>query len=111
MHPGEQREASAERIVPEEEIEHGVLVVATGPPVRIRHGELVQVGEQRGNPLPDTPLHNPAARAAAGRRCHVLPGLMPRLLGLAVLPPTPLPPEAETERGSWEIQPRLTLLH
>ena len=88
---GEQREAAAERVVPEEELEHGGLLVPAGPPVRVGHGELVQVGEQRGGPLPDRPLHNPAC--AAGRRCHVIqvlvPGsLMPRSLGLAVLQTT-----------------------
>lgn len=41
----EQREAAAERIVPEEELEHGGLLVPAGPPVRVRHGELVQVGQ------------------------------------------------------------------
>lgn len=39
----EQREAAAERIVPEEELEHGGLLVPAGPPVCVRHGELVQV--------------------------------------------------------------------
>lgn len=88
MQSSEQREAAAERVVPEEELEHGGLLVPAGPPVRVGHGELVQVGEQRGGPLPDRPLHNPAC--AAWRRCHVIqvlvPGsLMPRSLGLAVL--------------------------
>lgn len=84
----EQREAAPERIVSKEELEHGWLLVSAGPPVRVRHGELVQVRQQRGDPLPDRPLHNPAC--VAGRRCHVpqalVPGsLMPRSLGLAVL--------------------------
>lgn len=87
MQPGEQREAAAERIVPEEELEHGGLLVPAGPPVCVRHGELVQVRQQRGDPFPDRPLHKPAC--VAGRRCHViqavvLGSLMQRSLGLAV---------------------------
>lgn len=38
---GEQREAAAERIVPEEELEYGVFLMPSGPPVRVRHRELV----------------------------------------------------------------------
>ncbi len=88
VQPSEQREAAAERIIPEEELEHGGLLVPAGSPVRVRHGELVQVRKQRGDPLPDRPLHSPAC--VSGRRCHVIqalvPGsLMPRSLGLAVL--------------------------
>lgn len=69
MQPREQREAAAERVVPEEELEHGGLLVPPGPPVRVRHGELVQVGEQRGDPLPNRALHGRAR--VAGRRRHV----------------------------------------
>lgn len=87
LHPGEQREASAERVVPEEELEHGGLLVPPGPPVCVRHGDLVQVGEQRGDPLPDRALREPAC--VAGRRCHVIEAraggsLMRGSLGLAV---------------------------
>ena len=87
VQPGEQREAAAERVVPEEQLEHGGLLVPAGPPVRVRHGELVQVRQQRGDPLPDRPLHGPAC--AAGRRCHVtqdllLGSLEPRSLGHGV---------------------------
>lgn len=85
MQPGEQREAAAERVVPEEELEGGGLLVPPGPPVRVGHGELVHVGEQRRDPLPERPLHEPAC--AAGRSCHVLrspaPGSL-RSLGLEV---------------------------
>lgn len=88
LQSSEQREAAAERIVPEEELEHGGLLVSAGAPVRVRHGELVQVRQQRGDPLPDRPLHDPAS--VAGRRCHVIQALVPaslkpRCLGLAVL--------------------------
>lgn len=72
---GEKREAAAERIVPEEELEHGGLLVPAGPPVRVRHGELVQIREQRGGPVPDRPLHNPAC--VTRRRCHVIQALVP----------------------------------
>lgn len=81
MQTGEQREAAAERIVPEEELEGGGLLVATGPPVRVGHGELVHVGEQRRDSLPDGPLHGPAC--VAGRRCHVTPGPV-RLTGAQI---------------------------
>lgn len=89
MQSCEQREAAAEWIVPEEELEHGGLLVSAGPPVSVRHGELVQVRQQRGDSLPDRPLQNPAC--FAGRRCHVSlvlasGSLMPRSLGLAVQP-------------------------
>lgn len=72
VQPGEQREAAAERVVPEEELEGGVLLVPAGPPVRVGHGELVQVGEQRRDALPDRPLHGPDPARGAGRRCHVI---------------------------------------
>lgn len=67
---GEQREAAAERVVPEEELEDGGLLVAAGPPVGVGHGELVEVGEQRGDPRAHGALQKPARVAA--RRCHVL---------------------------------------
>lgn len=72
---GEQREAAVERIVPEEELEHGGLLVPTGAPVRVRHGELVQVRQQRRDPVPDRPLHSFACVSA--RRCHVTQALDP----------------------------------
>lgn len=74
MESGEQGEAAAEGIVPEEELEHGGLLVPPGPPVRVGHGELVEVREERGDAVPDGPLHDPAC--AGGRRRHVLPALL-----------------------------------
>lgn len=100
VHPREQREAAVERIVPEKELEHGGLLVAAGPPVGVRHGELVQVGEERGDPGPDRPLHNLAR--VPGRRCHATsalgPGpLVPGSLGLAVLRADPA--KCSSKRG------------
>lgn len=66
---GEQREAAVERVVPEEELEHGRLLVPAGAPVRVRHGELVQVRQERGDPVPDRPLQSLACVWA--QRCHV----------------------------------------
>lgn len=84
---GKQREAAVERIVSEEELEHGGLLVPAGAPVRVRHGELIQVRQQRRDPVPDRPLHSLACVSA--RLCHVTQALdpgsrKPRPLGLAV---------------------------
>ncbi len=40
-----QREASSERVIAEKQFEHGRLVVSARAPVRVRHGELVQIRE------------------------------------------------------------------
>lgn len=76
----EQREAAAERVLPEEELEHGGLLGTAGPPVRVRHGELVQVGQEWRNPASEGPPHY--RTRVCGRRCHVLQ--QPRCLGLEV---------------------------
>lgn len=65
---GEEREASAERVVPEEELEDGGLPVPTGAPVGVGHGELVEVRQQWRDPVPDGPLQSLACVPA--RSCH-----------------------------------------
>lgn len=64
MQPREQREAASERVLPEEQLEHGGLLVAPGLPVSVSHGEVVQVCEQRGQPSPQALLRRRCAR------CH-----------------------------------------
>ena len=44
------REATAERCVPEVEVEDPLVVRATEPPVAVRHRQLVQVGEEGAEP-------------------------------------------------------------
>lgn len=80
VQPGEQREAAVERVVPEEELEHGGLLRSAGSPVRVRHGEVVQVGQEWRDPVSEGPLCYPTR--VCGRRCHVF--REPRCLGLEV---------------------------
>lgn len=113
---GEQREAAAERVVPEEELEDCGLLVAAGPPVGVGHGELVEVGEQRGDPRAHGALQKPARVAA--RRCHVLAAeaaLRRRGPGGGVwdlqFPETPLPAgstgnERQTRTSGQRLQAR-----
>lgn len=77
---GEQREAAAERVLPEEELEDGGLLRPAGSPVRVGHGELVQVGQERRNPASGGPLQD--LTRVCGRCCHLL--REPRFLGLEV---------------------------
>ena len=69
MQPGEKGETAVEGVAPEKELENGRLVVSARPPVGVSHGELVEVGEQRGDPLPNRPLHG--RTCLTRRRCHV----------------------------------------
>lgn len=87
VQPGEQREAAAERVLPEEQLEHGRLLVPAGSPVRVRHCEVVQVGQERRDPASERALRERAC--VCGRRCHVLQEL--RCLGLEVNPPSVRP--------------------
>lgn len=68
MQAGEEREAAAERVVPEEELEDGGLPVPAGAPVGVGHGELVKVRQQWRDPVPDGPLQSLACVPA--RSCH-----------------------------------------
>lgn len=65
---GEEREAAAERVVSEEELEDGGLPVPAGAPVGVGHGELVEVRQQWRDPVPNGPLYSFACVPA--RSCH-----------------------------------------
>lgn len=60
VEPREQRESAAERVLPEKELEDCGLLRTAGPPVRVRHREVVQVGEERRDPVTEGPLRVPA---------------------------------------------------
>lgn len=110
VQPGEQREAAAERVLPEEQLEHGRLPVPARSPVRVRHCEVVQVGQERRDPVSERALRERAR--VCGRRCHVLQEL--RCLGLEVNPPSVRPfrqpnacaaPGAETNAAAVQVFP------